>query len=417
MHNEEYKTIVFFTKMEYIPEKLDYSGGNSIMGTMKRLLNIVLPRQQSAFLWGPRKTGKSTYLKSHFPNSIVYDFLKTDVFFAMSKNPALLREQLLAYSNEALRSPVIIDEAQKVPQILDEVHWLIENKGLHFILCGSSARKLKRGHSNLLGGRAWRYEMFPLVSQEIHDFRLLKALNQGLIPSHYLQTQEQAKKSLISYVQDYLKEEIFAEGLARNVPAFSRFFDAVRYTHGELTNYANIARDCGIDAKTVKEYYQILIDTLLGVMIEPFKKRQARDVITKASKFYLFDVGVAGSLIQRHIPEEKGIEFGKAFEHFILMELRAYRSYHDAGFDINFWRTKSGYEVDFILGRGQVAIEVKGMQRVDNSELKGLQKFIDVYTPKKAIVVCNEKEERVHGSIRVMPWKIFLRNLWQGKII
>ncbi len=387
------------------------------MENISRVLKISLPSHQSTFLWGPRKTGKSTYLKQHFPQSLVYDFLKTDLFLDFSKNPALLREQLLAKNKEELSYPVILDEVQKIPQLLDEVHWLIENKNLRFILCGSSARKLKRGHGNLLGGRAWRYEMFPLVSKELQELHLLRVLNQGMIPTHYLQSTDEAKKSLTSYVQDYLKEEVFAEGLTRNIPAFSRFFDSLGYTHGELTNYSNIARDCAIDAKTVKEYYQILTDTLLGIMIEPFKLRQSRDVITKASKFYLFDVGVAGVLTKRHIPLEKGIEFGRAFEHFILMEIRAYRSYREQLFDIHFWRTKSGYEVDFILGRGEIAVEVKSATRVDDTELKGLNKFIDEYHPKKAIVVCNEKEERVHGKIYLMPWRIFLSRLWEGKIL
>jgi predicted AAA+ superfamily ATPase len=378
---------------------------------------MTLPQRQSAFLWGPRKTGKSTYLKQHFPQSLVYDFLKTDLFFEFTKNPALFREQILAKNEKELSHPIILDEVQKIPQLLDEIHWLIENKDLRFVLCGSSARKLKRGQGNLLGGRAWRFEMFPLVSAELKEIHLLKALNQGLIPIHYLQSSEDAKRSLVSYVQDYLKEEVFAEGLIRNIPAFSRFFDALGYSHGELTNYSNIARDCGINAKTVKEYYQILADTLLGVMIAPFTMRQARDVINKASKFYLFDTGVARILTKRTLSTTQGAEFGKAFEHFILMEIQAYRSYQNQSFDIHFWRTKSGYEVDFILGAGEIAIEVKGTNRVDNIEFKGLQKFIEEYHPKKAIMVCNEKEERRHGTIQVLPWEKFLDRLWKKEII
>lgn len=181
--------------------------------------------------------------------------------------------------------PVIIDEVQKVPQVLDEVHWLIENSAINFILCGSSARKLKRGQANLLGGRAWRFELFPLVSEEIENLNLLAALNSGLIPSHYQQSSY--KRSLKGYVQDYLKEEVFNEGLTRNVPAFSRFFEAMGYSHGQLVNYANIARECGVSSKTVKEYYQILVDTLLGTFVLPFKKRQERQVISKTPKFYL----------------------------------------------------------------------------------------------------------------------------------
>ncbi len=385
------------------------------MNNISRALKMDIPPHQSAFLWGPRKTGKTTYLKNKYPKSVIYDFLQTDLFLEVSKKPFLLREQLLAKKKEVLKHPVILDEVQKVPQVLDEVHWLIENKSLSFILCGSSARKLKRGQANLLGGRAWRYEMFPLVSTEVKDFKLLQVLNRGMIPAHYLQAG--FRKSLRAYVQDYLKEEVFDEGLMRNIPAFSRFFDAMGYSHGELTNYSNIARDCGVDAKTVKEYYQILVDTLLGRMVTPFKKRQERQVISKASKFYLFDVGVAGAITGRHLEEEKGELFGKALEHFIFMELAAQSSYHDLNYDINFWRTKSGQEVDFVLGNGEVAIEVKGSSRVDNRELRSLNVFVEKYSPRKALVVCNEREERLHGRIRIMPWKNFLRDLWKGEII
>ena len=380
-----------------------------------RILNIDLPPQQSAFLWGPRKTGKSTYLKAKFPASLVYDFLKTDLFLEFSKRPSLLREQILAKDEDTISSPIILDEVQKVPQLLDEVHWLIENKGLRFIMCGSSARKLKRGKANLLGGRAWRYEMFPFVTAELDKLDLLKALNRGLIPVHYFQ--DSYKKSLRAYTQDYLKEEVFDEGLTRNIPAFSRFFDAMGFSHGELTNFSNIARECGVDSKTVKEYYQILKDTLLGDFIEPFKRRQNRQIISRTSKFYLFDVGVAGTITKRNVRQERGVDFGKAFEHFILMELTAHNSYKEIDYEINFWRTKSGLEVDFILGGGETAITVKGGSSIKNKDLRPLNAFIETYAPRKALVVCNEKEERIVGKVRITPWRKFLRDLWNGKII
>lgn len=385
------------------------------MTTVERLLNIELPPQQSAFLWGPRKTGKTTYLKRRFPHSLVYDFLKTDLFLALSKNPALLREQLLAQNDDVLKHPVILDEVQKIPHVLDEVHWLIENKGLRFILCGSSARKLKRGQANLLGGRAWRYEMFPLTSAEVGEFDLLDVLNRGMIPLHYLQNNY--RKSLNAYVTDYLKEEVFHEGLTRNVPAFSRFFEAMGYSHGQLTNYSNIARECGVDSKTVKEYYQILVDTLLGAWVTPFKRRQNRQVIGKASKFYLFDVGVAGAIAKRGITETKGETFGQAFEHFIFLEMQAHSSYRELDYDIRFWRTKSGLEVDFILGDAEAAIEVKGTNRVDSRDFKPLLTFMDEYSPRQAYIVCNEKTRRLHKGVTVIPWREFLNDLWDGEII
>jgi predicted AAA+ superfamily ATPase len=266
-----------------------------------------------------------------------------------------------------------------------------------------------------LGGRAWRYELFPLVSAELHDMNLLQALNRGLIASHYLS--EQYRKALNAYVTDYLKEEIFDEGLTRNLPAFSRFFEAMGYSHGELTNYANISRDCGVDAKTVKEYYQILCDTLLGRLVLPYKRRQERQVIGRAPKFYLFDVGVAGTIIKRTVLEERGEAFGRAFEHFVFMELAAHAAYSELHYDIHFWRTKSGIEVDFILGAGEVAVEVKGTNRVENRDLRPLAAFTAEHKSRLALLVCNEPVERVVSGLRIVPWRQFLAALWAGEII
>ena len=215
-------------------------------------MKIKLPKGQSAFLWGARKTGKSFYLKHHFPRSIYYDLLETDLYFRLLKDPHLFREEILALDKKALSQPIIVDEIQKIPILLNEVHWLIENSSAYFILCGSSARKLKSEGVNLLGGRAWRYEFFPLAYPEIKDFDLLHALNFGLIPSHY--HARNWSKTVKSYVNDYLKEEIKAEGLVRNLTAFAQFLDIAAFSNGETLNYANIARDCAVDAKTIKEY-------------------------------------------------------------------------------------------------------------------------------------------------------------------
>jgi predicted AAA+ superfamily ATPase len=382
---------------------------------IERALKIALPSRQSAFLWGPRKTGKSTYLRSAFPESLTFDLLQTDLLLELTRRPALLRERLLAAPTAKLRLPVILDEVQKVPQLLDEVHWLIENRGLRFILCGSSARKLKRGGVNLLGGRAWRYEMHPLTSVEVADLDLLQALNRGLVPAHYLD--REYGRSLRAYVVDYLKEEVFDEGLTRNVAAFSRFFEAMGYSHGDLTNYSNIARDCGVDSKTVKEYYQILVDTLLGTFVLPWKKRQERQVIGKAAKFYLFDVGVAGALTGRRIREERGEAFGRALEHLVLMEVLAHRSYRELDYGIHFWRTKSGLEVDFVLGDGEVAVEVKGASRVDPSDFRSLRAFTEDIRPRRALLVCNEPAPRVVDGVEVVPWREFLARLWTGDVV
>ncbi len=385
------------------------------MAHFPRILSLDLPPGRSAFLWGPRQVGKTTLVRSRYPASLRIDLLETDRFLELTRDPSLLREQVLASAPERLRAPILIDEIQKVPLLLDEVHGLIENHGLRFILTGSSARKLRRGKANLLGGRAWRFELHPLVYPELPDTGILQILNRGLLPSHF--QQEKYRRSQLAYLQDYLKEEVFDEALTRNIPAFSRFFEAMGYSHGEITVFANIARDCGVDAKTVKQYYQILVDTLVGMWVPPFKRRQERNVIVKASRFYLFDVGLAGALTRRHLEEERGEAFGKALEHYILMELRAHSSYRELEYPIEYWRTKGGLEVDFVLAGGEVAIEVKGSPRVDSRELRPLKRFVERYAPRTAFVVCNEKRERIHDGIRILPWRIFLERLWNGEII
>lgn len=387
------------------------------MDKFNRILKFNLPQKQSAFLWGARKTGKSTYLKENFPDSIYFDLLQTDLYFSLIKQPSLLREMIFAYDKNQQKKPVIIDEVQKVPHILDEIHRLIENHGLRFILCGSSARKLKRGQANLLGGRAWKFIMHPLTSAEIGKVNLLKALNHGLIPVHYLQNSNEARMSLKAYIEDYLKDEIIAEALVRNIPSFIRFIDALSYSIGELTNYSDIARDCGVDAKTVKEYFQILVDTLIAYRVEPFKKRQSRQVITKACKYYLFDVGVASYICKRWVADEKGEQFGKALEQFILMEIIAFRSYKNYDFNIHFWRTKTGIEVDFILNNGEVAVEVKGKNNIDQRDLQNLKVFNEEFKPRKAILICNEKIKRISNNIEIIPWWQFLEDLWSGRVL
>ena len=328
------------------------------MALYSRTLRIDLPQGQSAFLWGPRKTGKSTLLRTQFPGSARFNLLNTRLMLELSRAPWTLAERVLALEDAVRANPVVIDEVQRVPALLDEVHRLIEDEGVRFVLCGSSARKLKRGRANLLGGRAWRFGLHPLTWPEIPEFDLLRALNRGLVPKHYDAAQH--RRALAGYVDDYLKEEVFDEGLTRNVPAFSRFFDALSFCHGELVNYSNVARDCGVDSKTVREYFQILVDTLLGVYVEPFSGRRSRAVITRAPKFYLFDVGVAGYLSGRRIERPAGQDFGRALEHFVLMEVLAYRTYRERDVPVRFWRTKSGLECDFVIGRrGEVAVEVK----------------------------------------------------------
>ena len=371
-----------------------------------------LPRGQSAFLWGPRKVGKSTLLREQFPDSARFDLLDTRLMLELTRSPWALAERVRALEPGLRARHIVIDEVQKVPAVLDEVHRLIEEDGLSFVLCGSSTRKLKRTGSNLLGGRAWRFALQPLAWPEVPAFDILQAVNRGLVPQHYDSAQH--RRALAGYVEDYLKGEVFAEGLTRNVAAFARFFETLSFCHGELVNYSNIARDCGVDSKTVREYFQILVDTLLGVFVEPFSRRRSRAVITRAPKFYLFDVGIAGHLAGRRIERPAGAEFERAFKHFLLMELLAYRAYRERDFPVRFWRTKSGLECDFVLGAdGAVVIEAKGGGRVRPSELAGIRAFVDEHEPRHAVVVCNESDaRRTPDGVWILPWRQFLERLW-----
>ncbi len=386
---------------------------------LKRLLVMNLPDHKSAFLWGARQTGKSTFLKIKFPQSVYYDLLKSDLYLRLQKTPHVLREEILALPKNQLDHPIIIDEIQKIPALLDEVHWLIENNQTQFILCGSSARKLKRLGTNLLGGRALRYHFYPLTYTEIPNFNLLTALNNGLIPSHYFSTQ--VNLLLEAYIIDYLNHEIREEGLVRNFPDFARFLDSIAFSNGELVNYNNIARDCGVSAKTVENYYQILIDTLLGYFLPPFHKKIKRDLISKTPKFYLFDIGIQNYLSKRSIIELRGTQAGNAFEHFIFMELIAYKGFNKKRYELTYWRTKTGLEVDFILD-SDIAIEVKISQTVHKEDLKGLIAFCEEHHPKQAIVVSLDANLRLlkindQTEIRIYPWEYFLKKLWAGEII
>ena len=263
----------------------------------------------------------------------------------------------------------------------------------------------------MLGGRVWKFTFYPLVHKEVNDFDLLKALNQGLVHIYYTTTN--IKRSFISYVNLYLKKEIQEEGLVRNLSGFARFLDVVGFSNTELLNYKKIATDCHIDAKNVKEYYQILLDTLLGYYVTPFNKQLKRQLISSNPKFYLFDVGIGNCLAKKQILALKGMDAGKAFEHYIFMELNAYIGIKELNCKIQYWRSKTGLEVDFVLGDGKIAIEVKISENPSNRDFKGLKAFFDYYAPKKAIVVCLAPHKSlINNKILVLPWQTFLDDLW-----
>jgi predicted AAA+ superfamily ATPase len=367
--------------------------------------------RESSFLWGARQTGKSTLLKKLYPDVPYFDLLLSNEYDRFIRNPSLLREILVTPD---LSYPVIIDEIQRAPSLLNEVHWLIVNRNIQFILSGSSPRNILRSGGNLLGGRAMRYELYPLVSAEIPDFNLIKALNNGLLPRHYLATNPD--KLLSAYIGSYLRDEIMTEAKIRNITSFSRFLEAAAFSNGEMVNYSNIAAECGISSPTVKEYFQILEDTMTGRFLQSYQKKPKRRVII-APKFYFFDIGIANFLLKRGRIKQGSEAFGKAFEHFVYQEICAHRHYSDINYPISYWRTASQIEVDFILGDHEVAIEAKSTNMINPRHLKGLKSFAEEYKVKKLIVVSTDPYPRQINNITVLPWQIFLQQLWSGEII
>ena len=364
----------------------------------------------SMFLWGARQTGKSTLLKMLYPDALMLNLLESDVYQDLVARPHRIRE-IAGASNADL---IIVDEIQKIPILLNEVHSMIENTGKRFILSGSSPRKIIRSQQNLLGGRTIRYELYPLTSDEIPDFNLERALNFGLLPRHYLD--ENPGILLANYVKSYLEDEIYAESRIRNLSVFSNFLYNAAFSNGEMVNYSNIASDCGVSSPTVKEYFQILVDTMIGNYVYPYQKRPKRKTVS-TPKFYFFDIGVVNYLMKRkHIVAGTEV-YGLAFEHFIFMELKAYSHYSMKNYDITFWRTKSGVEVDFILGENQVALEVKSSSNITNRHLRGIKSFTQDYRVQKALVISHERFPRLVGDILILPWQEFLKRLWEGEII
>lgn len=376
------------------------------MRIVQRHLAIELPPGRSAFLWGPRKVGKSHWLRANFDLQQVWliDLLETDTFAEYAARPALLRERW----RDRL---CLIDEVQMLPPLLDEVHWLIERKQAQFVLTGSSARKLRRSHANLLGGRAWRYEMGPLSATEVSGFDLERVMVSGLIPPHFLSPAPE--RDLRAYVADYLKHEIAAEAGVRSLPAFTEFLRVAALTSSELLNYTNVARETGVSAKVVRGYYEILEDTLLGARLPPWKRANDRRLIL-TEKFYLFDVGVTNYLARR-TPTPGTPDFGKSFEHLVLMELMNFRRYRSPDLALHFWRTSSGLEVDFVLGDLLVGIEVKAGKRVHDGDLTGLRALAASHRVRQRVVVSLERSpRRTDDGIEVLPWRDFVAWLWSG---
>ena len=380
---------------------------------IQRVIPLPPTPTESFFLWGPRQVGKSSVLAERYPDARRIDLLRTDDYVRYLQQPSLLRDELRDAAQGTL---TVIDEIQKVPALLDEVHWLIEHQRLVFALCGSSARKLRRGHANLLGGRAVRYELFGFVSTELgREFDLVRAANHGVLPRPYLA--DRPARMIRVYVDDYLTSEIAAGALVRSVPSFSGFLRSAAIGDTELVNFQNIARECAVSSPTVKEYYQILVDTLLGRFLPAFTARPKRRVI-QAPKFYFADVGVVNHLAQRGSVAPGGELFGKALENLICHELSAFREYHERPWSLSYWRLASGIEVDFVLGDAEIAIEVKSSPRISAAHLKGLIAFgEDQPGVQRRIMVCLEPRRRVtKDGVEIIPVAKFLEGLWRGEV-
>ncbi|RMG44654.1 MAG: ATP-binding protein [Candidatus Dadabacteria bacterium] len=376
-----------------------------------RILNISrILEQRSVFLFGPRQTGKTTYLKKYYPDSVYYNLLEADVFRDLSLRPELIRQRL-----RGTEKIIIIDEVQKLPVLLDEVHLLIEShKNLRFILTGSSARKLKRGGVNTLAGRAWKVPFYPLVSKELNYERLDDRLATGSLPA--VINSASPWDDLKEYVGTYLREEIQAEGFIRSIEKFSRFLDVAALCNGAQVNFNKVGSDAGVPARTVREYFQILVDTLVAYRLEPYRKTSKRKPVA-TSKFYLFDTGVANYLMKRKSVMAGSPEYGAALEHLIILELKAYLDYNRIDLPLNYWRSTTKLEVDAVIGE-ELAIEIKASERISERDLKGLRALSEEVSFKRSIVICRESAPRTtEDGIEIIPVNSFFRMLWEGELI
>lgn len=373
---------------------------------LPRILNLSNEIDNSIFLFGARQTGKSTILRQQFPNAIYIDLLDSSIKERYRRNPTLLYEMLNGKPEGTL---VIIDEIPEVPALLDEVHRLIVESGLVFILCGSSARKLKRKGHNTLGGRAFPVYLYPFVSAEIPEFDIDRAVTFGMLPPHYLA--KNPSRLLAGYINVYLKEEIKEEALVRNLDAFQRFLEVAALTDGEIVNNANIAQDCGVRATTVNAYFDILEDTLMGYRIPAFRKVMKRRLM-QAPKFYYFDIGVANHLLHRKELVRGSADYGHAFEHLVIQEIYTWLQYTHSEEELSYWHTYTGIEVDAVIGDARVAIEIKSAEEIQRRHLKGLKAFADEYPESRRILVSLDKLTRTIDGIECLYVLDFFKTLW-----
>lgn len=365
-----------------------------------------LLKDKSFFLFGPRATGKSTMIKLQLPDAHVFDLLDRQTYRRLLSDPALIGQVIG-------NGPIVIDEIQKIPTLLDEVHRQIEGSKKTFLLTGSSARKLRRGAANLLGGRAWTAELMPLCFPEISDFEILRYLTRGGLPNAY--QSEKWQEELGAYVGNYLQDEIQAEALTRNIEAFAEFLGIVAKSNGQEINYQSFASDCGVSQNTIKNYFQVLSDTLIGFTVPAYTKTTQRKAITR-SKYYLFDIGVRNTLCEIDSIKAKSDSFGPAFEHFIVLELRAYISYFRKKMKLQYWRSTSKFEVDIVVD-GKFALEVKATSHVQDKHLTGIRALKEEKGfPMYLVVSCDPEIRVTPDGILIYPWKSFLTKLWSDEL-
>jgi predicted AAA+ superfamily ATPase len=377
---------------------------------LERLLNIAdLLTRKSFFLFGPRATGKSTLIKRQLSETAtVIDLLDSRLYLRLLGSPHDLESIIYSGHKTGI---VVIDEIQRIPELLNEVHRLIENKKITFLLTGSSARKLRRGKANLLAGRVWESRMFPLTWKEITDFNLDRFLHYGGLPAVYLSNYPD--EELDAYVNTYLKEEIMAEGLIRKLPPFSRFLRSIALASGEMINFTKLANDCQVPPSTVTEYVGLLEDTLVGFLLPAWTESRKRKAISTA-KFYFFDPGVTHMLAGTRTLDRNSNLYGKSFEQFIGMEIRAYLSYRRKKHALAYWRSTHGYEVDFLIGT-ETAIEVKASQKVSGRDLRGLKILKEENLFKNYILVSQDPINTRDDNFQVLYWEKFLDDLWADK--
>lgn len=345
--------------------------------------------KKSHFLFGPRGVGKSTHIRESLPSNVqIISLLGAEERIRLTENPAYLSQMIGDYRDvRDGKQVIVIDEIQKIPALLDEVHALIESHGIHFLLTGSSAKKLKRSAANLLAGRAWLLEMYGFIHAETPEIPLLRKLQYGSLPSVLLS--DYPWEELKAYADTYLKEEIEGEATVRNLGQFVRFLKVAGIVSGQIINYASVARDASVTESTVRRYFEILIDSLLGVQVDPWRESKKRKAI-KTSKFYLFDTGVLGVILDRRQLNRASNEFGVALEHWVLHELRAIRSIRRTHWNITYWRSTSGLEVDFCLDE-KTAIEVKATERLTERDFKGLKALAEEGVFRRYVMVSFDK--------------------------